>query len=155
MSAWSQIVADAGNNRMAMQYADPISGGTAHFYCEGRCSRADQRRKNRSLLELSQHLEEGVVPQQWMLSELDQGNANNPKGLTYLDVKSIIEKKLAHNKRGLLTMSEIAEAVDDFKNIRNEDDLDSAVVEREIRRMNARLLRCDNEAVGSMSVEKK
>ena len=90
-----------------------------------------------------------------MLSELDQGHENNPKGLAYLDVKAIIERKLAHNKRGLLTMSEVAEAVCDFKNIRSEEDLDAAVVEREIRRMNARLLRYDNEAVGSMSVKKE
>ena len=95
------------------------------------------------------------MPQQWMLNELDHGNVNNPKGLTYLDVKAIIERKLAHNKRGLLTMTEVTEAVGDFKNIRCEEDLDSAVVEREIRRMNARLLRCDNEAVGSMAVKKK
>ena len=140
---------------MAMQYADPTSGSTTRFNCEAHCSRADQRRKNRSLLELSQYLEEGVVPQQWMLSELDQGDGSRPKGLAYLDVKNIIERKLAHNKRGLLTMSEVAEAVSDFKNTRSEEDLDAAVVEREIRRMNARLLRCDNSAVGSMTVKKE
>ena len=155
MSVWSQIVADAGGNRMAMQYADPTSGSTARFYCEARCSRADQRRKNRSLLELSQHLEEGVVPQHWMLSELDRGDGNGPKRLAYHDVKNILERKLAHNKRGLLTMSEMAQAVNDFKNIRSEEDFDAAVVEREIRRMNARLLRCNNSSVGSMSVKKE
>ena len=87
MSEWSRIVADAGSNQVTMQYADPISGSAAYFHCEVRRSRADQRRKNRSLLELSQHLEEGVVAQQWMLSELDKGDSDVPKGLTYLDVK--------------------------------------------------------------------
>ena len=126
MNVWSQIVAAAGSNRKAMKYVDPDSGGTAHFYCEGCRSRSDQRRKNLSLLELSQHLEEGVMAQPWMLSELDSGDSGGRGRLTYLDVKGIIERKLAHQKRGLLTMTEVAEAVDDFKNIRSEADLDAA-----------------------------
>ena len=74
--------------------------------------------------------------------------------MTYLDVKGIIERRLAHQKRGLLTVAEVAKAVDEFKNIRSEADLDAAVVEREIRRMNARLLRSNNKAVGSMTTKK-
>ena len=52
-------------------------------------------------------------------------------------------------------MTEVSEAVNNFKNIKSEEDFDTAVVEREIKRMNARLLRCNNSSVGSMSVKKE
>ena len=111
MRGWRQVAASTGGNYMAMEYVDTKSGSSARFSCEARSSRADQRRKNRSLHDLSQQLEEGVVAQSWMLSHLDRGRKEKDRGLTYLDVKKIIERKLAQQKRGLLTKDEISEAV--------------------------------------------
>ena len=83
---------------MAIEYVDYESRSFARFACEACSSRADQRRKNRSLLELLQELEEGVVAQSWMLSSLDKDCKNRNKGLTYVDMKKIIKRKLAHQK---------------------------------------------------------
>ena len=93
MRGWSQVAASTGGNYMALEYVDTKSGSSARFSCEARSSRADQRRKNRSLHDLSQQLEEGVVAQSWMLSHLDRGRKEKDRGLTYLDVKKILERK--------------------------------------------------------------
>ena len=152
MSGWNQVAVSADGGQRTLEYAEPNSESSARFSYESRSSRGDQRRKHRSLHELSKQLEEGVVAQPWMLSELDYGAQGR---LSYLDIKEIIERKLAKQKKGLLSQREIGEAVQEFRDARSELDLDAAVIEREIARMNASLLRCKNEPVGSMSVEKE
>ena len=72
MTGWSQVAVSTGSNYMAIEYMDDESRSSARFACEACSSRADQRRKNRSLLELSQELEEGVVAQSCILSNLDK-----------------------------------------------------------------------------------
>ena len=151
MRGWSQVAASTGGDYMAMEYVDSTSGRSARFACEARSSRADQRRKNRSLHDLSQELEEGVVAQSWMLSHLDRGRNEKNRRLTYLDVKKIIERKLSHQKRGILTDAEISEAVSEYKDMREQRELDSVVVAKEIKRLNDAMFRCNNEPVGSMS----
>ena len=106
MRGWRQVAASTGGNYMATEYLDTKSGSSARFSCEARSSRADQRRKNHSLHDLSQQLEDGVVAQSWMLSKLDRGQLGEKGRLAYLDVKKIIERKLALQKRGLLTEKE-------------------------------------------------
>ena len=156
MTGWSQVSAAAGGGRKAVEYVDVGRESSARFSSEVRGSRFEQRRKNCSLLELSEHLEEGVVPQSWMLSSLDsQGAGGRGSGLAYLEVRAILERKLAHSKRGLLSRRELAEAVSEFKDERDEGCLDAAVVEEEIRRLNASMMRCDVEPVGGMSPEKQ
>ena len=152
MSGWNQVAVSADGGQRTLEYAEPNSESSARFSYESRSSRGDQRRKHRSLHELSKQLEEGVVAQPWMLSELDYGAQVR---LSQLDIKEIIERKLAKQKKGLLSQREIGEAVQEFREARSELDLAAAVVEREIARMNASLLRCKNEPVGSMSVEKE
>ena len=156
MTGWSQASAAAGGGCRAVEYVDSGGRGVARFSSEAMGSRFEQRRRSRSLLELSEHLEGGVVPQSWMLSRLDdRAPGKGDSGLTYLDVKAILERKLAHSKRGLLNQVELKEAVTEFRDMREERDLDAAVVEGEIRRLNASMLRCVVEPVGSMSVEKQ
>ena len=121
---------------MAIEYVDDKSRSSTRVACEACNSRADQQRKNRSLLELSQELEEGVVAQSWMLSSLDKECKNRNKGLTYVDAKKIIERKLAHQERGLLSKLEILEAVKEYKDDRRQQDLDAGVVAKEIKRLN-------------------
>ena len=118
MKGWCQVAASAGSDYMALEYVDQLSGSSARFACKASSSRAEQQRKNRSLHELSQVLEEGVVAKSWMLSKLDEDCRIEKNRLTYLDVKKIIEKKLAHRKGGLLSESEILEAVSEFKDVR-------------------------------------
>ena len=87
MTGWSQVSAAAGGGRKAVEYVDVGRESSARFSSEVRGSRFEQRRKNCSLLELSEHLEEGVVPQSWMLSSLDsQGAGGRGSGLAYLEV---------------------------------------------------------------------
>ena len=83
MRGWSQVAASAGGDYMTLEYADPDSGSSARFSCEPCSNRADQRRKNSSLHELSQNLEEGVVAQSWMLSNLDKDQQEGRRRLTY------------------------------------------------------------------------
>ena len=75
-------------------------------------------------------------------------------GLMYLDVKRIIERKLSHQKRGLLSAAEIAEAVREYKDMRGKHELDAVVVAKEIKRLNDVMLRCNCDPIGSMSEEK-
>ena len=154
MTGWCQVATSAGSDQMALEYVDERSGSSARFACEARSSRVDQRRKNCSLHDLSQELEEGVVAKSWMLSRIDEDLRNDKNRLTYLDVKKIIEKKLARRKGGLLSESEISEAVSEFKDVRRQQELDVVVVAEEIKRLNDAMLRCDSGLIGSMSADK-
>ena len=115
MTGWSQAPIAADGNHRAVQYVDS-GGNSTHFGSEVRGSRGDQRRKYRSLHDLSQQLEEGVIAQSWMLSPLDKrGSTSNNSRLAYLDVKKLIERKLAHQKRGLLSENEVRDAVAELR----------------------------------------
>jgi len=70
MSCYGQTVIAVGNSHMVNSNTG-MGRGSATLSGRGRSSCVDQQRKNRSLLELQQHLEEGVVAQPWMLSKLD------------------------------------------------------------------------------------
>ena len=58
MKGWRQVAASTGSDYMALEYVDDKSMSSARFVCEACSSCADQRRKNSSLLELLQELEE-------------------------------------------------------------------------------------------------
>ena len=76
MSRRGQIVTAVGDDRMA-DCDTGISRDSTIPSSRGCSSRDDQRRKNVSLLELQQQLEEGVVAQPWMLIKLAT-NENGP-----------------------------------------------------------------------------
>ena len=102
MSLNGQTATAVGNSHMVTLNTGE-GRGSATSSSKGRSSCVDQQRKNRSLLELQQHLEEGVVAQPWMLSKLDTEEKWARKRMTYIEIKSAIERKLAHQKRGFLT----------------------------------------------------
>ena len=106
MSRDGQTGASAGTSPMATSDAEPKRNSAAPRG-RGRSSCDDQQRKYRSLNELQQHLEEGVVAQPWMLSKLDTKEKWARKRMTYVEIKSIIERKLAHQKRGYLSEREL------------------------------------------------
>ena len=105
-----------------------ISGSKSRSSCD------DQRRKYLSLLELQQHLGEGEVAQPWMLSKLDTSEKWARNRMTYVEIKAVIEHKLAHQKRGFLTDREIQETVADIQDERLEEDLDSEMIAQEIKK---------------------
>ena len=55
--------------------------------------------------------------------------------MSYEDIRSIMEKKQAMQKKGTLTDQEIKKIVDKWKDDREEDELDPKVVEREVKRL--------------------
>ena len=116
-------------------------------------SRRNWRHKCRSLGDLSLQLEEGVVAKEWMLSVLDNYSSSNKGRMTYLDMKFVIERRLAYQKNGFLTEAEIESSVKEFQDLRSEEDLDTEVVKEEIERFNRKMKQYDNDPVGNMSLE--
>ena len=98
MSRGDQATIAADNSYMVNNNA---GGGrnSATLSSRGRSGCADQQRKYRSLNELQQHLGEGEVVQPWMLSELDTKEKWAAKRMTYVEIKSIIEKKTRPSKK--------------------------------------------------------
>ena len=75
--------------------------------------------------------------------------------MTYLDMKCIIERKLAHQKKGFLSEQEVRESVNEFQDLRSEEELDATIVKDEIERFNRRMVQYNNDPVGNMSSEKE
>ena len=138
MSCDDQTITAVGDSQMVECYTG-VGRDTATSSGRGGSSCDDQQRKNRSLLELQQHLEEGEVAQPWMLSSLDTAEKWARKRMTYVEIKSIIERKLAHQKRGFLTDREIQETVAEMQDERLEEDLDSEMMAQEIKRLNEKM----------------
>ena len=90
-----------------------------------------------------------------MLSCLDDTSSGKKGRMTYLDTKSIIEKRLAHQKKGFLSDNEVAASVKEFQDLRSEDELNEIIVEEELRRFNKKMLDYNNSYVGNMSVDKE
>ena len=122
---------------------------------KGGSSSENLRRNFMSLLELQKHLGEGEVAQPWMLSNLDTSEKLARNRLTYVEIKAIIEQKLAHQKRGFLTEREIQETVNDIQDEKLEEDLDSEMIAREIKRLNEKMLKWNSAPVGNMTPEKE
>ena len=147
--------ASAGISREASVNAES-SGNPVRDSCFTHSRRADQRRKSNSLNVLSQQLEEDVVAKEWMLSCLDDASSGKKGRMTYLDMKSIIEKRLAHQKKGFLSDNEVAASVKEFQDLRSEEELNEIIVEEELRRFNKKMLvDYNNSYVGNMSVDKE
>ena len=128
---------------------------SANFNSRGCSSCADQQHKNCSLFELQQHFEEGVVAQPWMLRKLDTKEKWARKRMTYIEIKTIIERKLALQKRGFLTGGEVQDAVAEIQDENLEEDLDSEMIAQEIKRLNEKMLKWKSAPVGSMTLEKE
>ena len=87
----------------------------------------------------------------WMNSRLDSREHGKQTKVAYVQVRDMIEQKLAHQKRGVPNFSECREMADELKDNRNEKALDSVVIENEIRRFAERMEKYDTEPVGSMT----
>ena len=87
----------------------------------------------------------------WMHSKLDKQGHGKQNRATYKRVKEMIEKKLAHQKRGMPDDYECREMVENMRDDRNEKALDSVAIENEIRRLSERIDKYNTEPVGSMT----
>ena len=47
--------------------------------------------------------------------------------MPYLEIKSIIERRLAHKKRGILTTEEVTEAANEWRDYKEERELDQGM----------------------------
>ena len=63
--------------------------------------RTINNRRARVLPDRSGQLEEEVVMHSWMNSKLDSRGKGNQNKVVYVRVKDMIERKLAHQKRGM------------------------------------------------------
>ena len=61
--------------------------------------------------------------------------------LSYEDIKQIMERRLAQQKRGILTENEINHIVKDWGDQRAEEDLDKAAIKRKVRRLEKKFKR--------------
>ena len=135
MSCDGQTGTSVGISQMVSPYTEICRASTISS-SRSRSSCAGQQHKNKALLELQQHLEEGVVAQPWMLSKFDTREKWARKRMTYIEIKAIIERKLALQKRGYLTDREVQDAVAEIQDERLEEDLDSDMIATEIMRLN-------------------
>jgi hypothetical protein len=55
--------------------------------------------------------------------------------LNYMDIRKIMDKRLAQQKKGLLTDAEIKKLVTEWQDERGEEDLKQATIDREVRAM--------------------
>ena len=141
----------------ASQRTNDNAGNRGNTVCDSNVtySRRTLRQKRHSLCDLSQQLEEGVVAKEWMLSILDEKSNNKKSRMTYLDMKKIIERRLAYQKKGFLSEQEVQDSVKEFQDLRNEEELDAAIVKEEVERFNRKMMQYNNDPVGNMSSSKE
>ena len=75
--------------------------------------------------------------------------------LSYEDIKQIMERRLAQQKRGILTENEINHIVKDWGDQRAEEELDKTAIKREVRRLERKFKRYNVAELGSMPSEKE
>ena len=75
--------------------------------------------------------------------------------MTYIEIKTIIERKLALQKRGFLTDEEVQDAVAEIQDERMEEDLDTEMIAQEIKRLNEKMVKYNSRPVGNMTLEKE
>jgi hypothetical protein len=75
--------------------------------------------------------------------------------LNYMDIKQILDRKAAENKRGTLTMGEIKLLVQEIHNSRKESKLEPEMREREMAAMQKKIKIQRRSAGGSTTVTKR
>ena len=120
MTLHDQICASAGMDRMVQNNADAKCEDSGSLGCKASSGRSEERHKNLSWRELSRHLKEGEIAHSWMVSRIAWKNKKGENRMPYLEIKSIIERRLAHQKRGIFTTEEVMEAANEWRDYREE-----------------------------------
>ena len=71
---------------MVQSNADNNSGESGGLGSKTSSSRTEEQHKNLSLQEISQHLEEGVVAQSWMVGRLNLKKKEEETRMPYLEI---------------------------------------------------------------------
>ena len=75
--------------------------------------------------------------------------------LSYEDIKRIMEHRLAEQKRGILTKSEINHIIKDWEDHRLEENLDKSAIKHKVKRPEKRFKRYNIPEMGSIPTEKQ
>ena len=75
--------------------------------------------------------------------------------LNYLEIKQIMDRWSTQQKKGKLTDAEIKGSVKDWHDQRSEGDLNKAVVDREMKIMEAKLEKYNVDQLGVIPIEKR
>ena len=75
--------------------------------------------------------------------------------MTFIEIKSIIERKLVNLKQGYLTDSKVWEAVLELQDLTSQEQHDNQEIIKEIARMNKKNLQYDVQPVGHMTNDKE
>jgi hypothetical protein len=75
--------------------------------------------------------------------------------LNYLEIKQMMDRQLTQQNRGKLTDAEIKGLVKDWHNQRREGDLNQAVVDREMKTMEAKLVKYNVGQLGEIPLERE
>ena len=113
--------------------------------------RAINNRRAKVLPDQTGNMEGDGVFHSWMHSKLDSRGHGKLNKVAYVRVKDMIERKLAHQKRGMPNECEYREMAKELEEDRNEKALDSVTIENEIRRFAERIEKYNTEPVGSMT----
>ena len=73
---------------------------------------------------------------------------------SYEDIKQTMERRLAQQKRGILTKNKINNIVKDWEDQRGEEDLDKSAIKCEVKRLEKRFKRYNVSELDSMLTEK-
>lgn len=85
---------------------------------------------------------------------VNEGTRGVPR-MSYEDIRSIMDRKLAQQKRGILTDAEVASIVKSWQDKQlEEEEVDVEIVEREVRRLEKKFQKFNVPMVGSMPIER-
>ena len=118
------------------------------------CARSLRNRMNKNTSATMDQMEDDVVYHSWMESDLDKKCDRNNKRVSYKQVKSLIERKLAHQKRGFISREDARDIANKIKDDRREEELDEEIIEQEVHRFSSKMAKYDTPPVGSMTEDK-
>jgi hypothetical protein len=75
--------------------------------------------------------------------------------LNYLEIKQIMDRRLTQQKQGKLTDAEMKGLVKDWHDQRTEGDLNKAIVDREMKAMQAKLEKYNVDQLGEIPIERE
>jgi hypothetical protein len=75
--------------------------------------------------------------------------------LNYMDIKKMLDRRQALNKKGTLTDGEIKSLVKDWHDRRSEEELNHVSVEMEMKAMKKKLIKYNVEQLGNIPLERE
>ena len=140
----SRTAAIAGSRRKAVGFSRKLHN----------CARSLRNRNNKNRRATMDQMEDDMVYHSWMESDLDKRCGRNNKRVSYKQVKNLIERKLAHQKRGFISREDARDIADRIKDDRREEELDEVTIDQEVRRFSSKMAKYNTPPVGNMTEDK-